>query len=155
MHCCVCKCAAYRSPQLRLRRTHTSIHHCAPIVTRPPLPAVAVEAPHVRAAACSCLAFLASHPLSARGDECMTGPFRRRLLAAGAFSALLRSALIAQAALAESFPGEEPPADNPNQIVMQAAAVGLMHLCTQVGHCFRQRCCRCCCCRWQGRACLL
>lgn len=94
------------------------------------------EAPHVRAAACTALAFLASHPLSARGDECMTGPYRERLLATGAFTALLRSALIAQAALADS--GEVIQEDgpiallNPNQIVMQAAAVGLMHLCTMV-----------------------
>jgi hypothetical protein len=51
----------------------------------------------------------------------------------GAFPALLRSALIAQAALAEA--GEAAAADfqDPNKIVMQAAAVGLMHLCTMVG----------------------
>ncbi len=90
----------------------------------------------MRAAACTALAFLASHPLSARGDECMAGPYRERLLAPGAFTALLRSALIAQAALADS--GEVIQEDgpiallNPNHIVMQAAAVGLMHLCTMV-----------------------
>jgi hypothetical protein len=37
----------------------------------------------VRAAACICLAFLASHPLDAKGNECMSGPHRGRLLAAG------------------------------------------------------------------------
>ncbi len=101
----------------------------------------------MRAAACTTLAFLASHPMDARGDECMTGPYRQRLLATGAFTALLRSALIAQAALTDA--GEVVEEDgpialqNPNQIVMQAAAVGLMHLCTMVSPHLHTRCIVC------------
>ena len=34
------------------------------------------HANHVRAAACTCLAFLACHPLGAKGDACLTGPYR-------------------------------------------------------------------------------
>lgn len=38
------------------------------------------HAPDTRAAACTTLAFLACHPLGARGDDCLIGPFRTRLL---------------------------------------------------------------------------
>lgn len=78
------------------------------------------HAPDVRAAACTTLAFLACHPLGARGDACLVGPFRARLLEAGAFGALLRAAL-------GSGAGERCDA-----VIQQTAAVGIMYLSTMV-----------------------
>ncbi|KAK9825957.1 hypothetical protein WJX74_001162 [Apatococcus lobatus] len=48
---------------------------------------------HVRAAAATALAFLACHPMGAKGDDCLTGPHRIDLLQAGAMTALLQAAL--------------------------------------------------------------
>lgn len=78
------------------------------------------HAADVRAAACTTLAFLACHPLGARGDACLVGPFRERLLAAGAFGALLRAALGSNA-------GERC-----DGLIQQTAAVGIMYLATMV-----------------------
>jgi hypothetical protein len=78
------------------------------------------NAPDVRAAACTTLAFLACHPMGARGDACLAGPFRQRLLAAGAFGALLRAALGSSAE------------DHVDPIIQQTAAVGIMMLATMV-----------------------
>jgi hypothetical protein len=75
---------------------------------------------HVRAAASTCLAFLACHPLHATGDDVLTGPFREQLLRLGALGALLRAALASSA-------------DDPcNSIIQQTAAVGIMMLTTMV-----------------------
>jgi hypothetical protein len=79
------------------------------------------HAPDVRAAACTTLAFLACHPLGARGDDCLVGPFRTRLLGAGAFGALLRAALSSSAC------------EHCDPIIQQTAAVGIMYLSTMVG----------------------
>ncbi|KAF8071180.1 hypothetical protein HT031_001262 [Scenedesmus sp. PABB004] len=70
------------------------------------------SAGHVRAAASTCLAFLACHPLGARGDTCLSGPFRDRLLAVGALGALLRAALASSAD------------DHCDAIIQQTAAAG-------------------------------
>lgn len=78
------------------------------------------NAGHVRAAASTCLAFLACHPLGARGDTCLTGPFRSRLLNVGAFGALLKAALASSA---------DDPCD---AIIQQTAAVGIMYMSTMV-----------------------
>ena len=51
------------------------------------------QAGHVKASATAGIAFLAVHPLGAKGDECMNGPHRKALLAMGAFGTLLRAAL--------------------------------------------------------------
>jgi hypothetical protein len=75
---------------------------------------------HVRAAASTCLAFLACHPLGARGDTCLTGPFRSRLLNVGTFGALLKAALASCA---------DDPCD---AIIQQTAAVGIMYMSTMV-----------------------
>lgn len=77
---------------------------------------------HVRAAASTCLAFLSCHPLGASGDACLAGPFRQRLLAVGAFGALLRAALAST--------GDDPC----DAIIQQTAAVGVMYLSTMVRH---------------------
>ena len=74
---------------------------------------------HARAAAATGLAFLACHPLGARGDDCLVGPYRPALLRAGALGGLLRCALRSDA-------GEV------RGIVEQAAAVGVMYLATMV-----------------------
>lgn len=74
----------------------------------------------VRAAASTCLAFLAGHPLGAKGDICLTGPFRQRLLDCGAMGALLKAALASTA---------DDPCD---AIIQQTAAVGIMYLSTMV-----------------------
>ncbi|WIA12059.1 hypothetical protein OEZ85_012136 [Tetradesmus obliquus] len=79
------------------------------------------NAGHVRAAASTCLAFLACHPLGARGDTCLTGPFRSRLLNVGAFGALLKAALASSA---------DDPCD---AIIQQTAAVGIMYMSTMAG----------------------
>jgi hypothetical protein len=79
------------------------------------------HAADVRAAACTALAFLACHPLGARGDACLIGPFRQRLMGAGAFGALLRAALGSCAG------------DHVDPIIQQTAAVGIMYLSTMVG----------------------
>ncbi|KAK9861349.1 hypothetical protein WJX84_011522 [Apatococcus fuscideae] len=47
-----------------------------------------VGAGHVRAAAATALAFLACHPMGAKGDDCLTGPHRIDLLQAYAVTAL-------------------------------------------------------------------
>lgn len=78
------------------------------------------NAGHVRAAASTCLAFLACHPLGAKGDTCLWGPFREKLLSIGTLGALLRAALMSSR-------------DDPcNNIIQQTAAVGIMYLCCQV-----------------------
>lgn len=75
---------------------------------------------HVRAAASTCLAFLACHPLGAKGDTCLWGPFRTKLLEVGALGALLKAALMSSS-------------DDPcNNIIQQTAAVGIMYLTTMV-----------------------
>eukprot|EP00798_Chlamydomonas_sp_ICE-L_P023775 gene23775-9334_t len=51
------------------------------------------RAGHVKAAACAGVAFLTCHPIGAKGDDCMHGPYRTKLLEMGAFGALLRAAL--------------------------------------------------------------
>ncbi|GFH14009.1 uncharacterized protein HaLaN_09982, partial [Haematococcus lacustris] len=51
------------------------------------------RAGHVKASACAGIAFLACHPFGAEGDECMVGPYRKKLLEMGAFGGLLRAAL--------------------------------------------------------------
>lgn len=75
---------------------------------------------HVVAAACTALAFLACHPIGARGEACMTGPHRKQLLDAGAFHALL-SALVR--------PPEDPSCKS---VVEESAAIGVMYLSTMV-----------------------
>lgn len=75
---------------------------------------------HVRAAASTCLAALACHPIGAKGDSCLHGPFREQLLSIGAFGALLKAALACSA-------------DDPcNAIIQQTAAVGIMYMSTMV-----------------------
>jgi hypothetical protein len=74
----------------------------------------------VRAAASTCLAFLACHPLGAKGDTCLWGPFREKLLSVGALGALLKAALMSAS-------------DDPcNNVIQQTAAVGIMYLTTMV-----------------------
>ena len=51
------------------------------------------RAGHVKASACAAVSFLACHPIGAKGDDCMVGPYRTKLLEAGAFGVLLRAAL--------------------------------------------------------------
>lgn len=77
---------------------------------------------HVRAAAATAIAFLACHPIGAKGDECMWGPYRVALLEAGALRVLLEAALA---------PTED---DNCRKVIEKAAAVGVMYLCTVVSH---------------------
>eukprot|EP00879_Flechtneria_rotunda_P023560 GHRR01024925.1.p1 GENE.GHRR01024925.1~~GHRR01024925.1.p1 ORF type:complete len:713 (+),score=291.71 GHRR01024925.1:1579-3717(+) len=79
------------------------------------------NAGHVRAASSTCLAFLACHPIGAKGDDCLTGPFRTRLLQVGAFGALLKAALASSAD--EKY----------DAIIQQTAAVGIMYLSTMAG----------------------
>ncbi|KAL0031473.1 hypothetical protein WJX77_002181 [Trebouxia sp. C0004] len=73
---------------------------------------------HVRAAAATAISFLACHPIGAKGDECMWGPYREALLEAGALRVLLEAALA---------PTED---DNCRKVIEKAAAVGVMYLCT-------------------------
>ncbi|DBA90981.1 TPA: hypothetical protein ACH3X2_004190 [Trebouxia sp. C0005] len=73
---------------------------------------------HVRAAAATAIAFLACHPIGAKGDECMWGPYREALLEAGALRVLLEAALAPTAD------------DNCRRVLEKAAAVGVMYLCT-------------------------
>ncbi len=81
---------------------------------------------HVRAAAATAIAFLACHPIGAKGDDCMWGPYREALLEAGALRVLLEAALA---------PTED---DNCRKVIEKAAAVGVMYLCTVVGSCSLQ-----------------
>ncbi len=74
----------------------------------------------MRAAAATAIAFLACHPIGAKGDECMWGPYREALLEAGALTVLLEAALA---------PTED---DNCRKVIEKAAAVGVMYLCTVV-----------------------
>lgn len=75
---------------------------------------------HVRAAAATAIAFLACHPIGAKGDECMWGPYREALLEAGALRVLLEAALA-------------PTQDEVcRKVIEKAAAVGVMYLCTVV-----------------------
>lgn len=74
----------------------------------------------MRAAAATAIAFLACHPIGAKGDECMWGPYREALLEAGALRVLLEAALA---------PTED---DNCRKVIEKAAAVGVMYLCTVV-----------------------
>ncbi len=82
-----------------------------------------IGAGHVRAAAATAIAFLACHPIGAKGDECMWGPYREALLEAGALRVLLEAALA---------PTED---DNCRKVIEKAAAVGVMYLCTVVSCC--------------------
>lgn len=75
---------------------------------------------HVCAAACTGLAFLACHKIGAKGDDCLTGPFRKKLLDIGAFGGLLTAAL---------HPHEEAQF---RSIIEQSAAIGVMYLSTMV-----------------------
>lgn len=75
---------------------------------------------HVTAAACAALAFLACHPIGAKGDACMTGPHRKQLLDAGAFPSLL---------FALTHPPNDPSCKS---VVEQSAAIGVMYLSTMV-----------------------
>ncbi|GAX83592.1 hypothetical protein CEUSTIGMA_g11017.t1 [Chlamydomonas eustigma] len=79
------------------------------------------RAGEVKASACSGLAFLTCYPLGAKGEACMHGPYRRKLLELGAFGALLRADLVSL---------RNPPCD---AMVHEACAVGLMYLCTEAG----------------------
>lgn len=82
---------------------------------------VGAGAGHVRAAAATAIAFLACHPIGAKGDECMWGPYREALLEAGALRVLLEAALA-------------PTQDEVcRKVIEKAAAVGVMYLCTVVG----------------------
>ncbi|KAL3152291.1 hypothetical protein ABBQ32_001362 [Trebouxia sp. C0010 RCD-2024] len=73
---------------------------------------------HVRAAAATAIAFLACHPIGAKGDECMWGPYREALLEAGALRVLLEAALA-------------PTQDETcRKVIEKAVAVGVMYLCT-------------------------
>jgi hypothetical protein len=77
---------------------------------------------HVRAAASTCLAYLACHTLGAKGDSCLWGPFRTKLLSVGTLGALLKAALMSAS-------------DDPcNNIIQQTAAVGIMYLTTMVSN---------------------
>lgn len=87
-------------------------HFCIPSVC---------AAGHVRAAASTCLAYLACHPVGAKGDGCLWGPFRPKLLSVGTLGALLRAALTSS---------HDDPCNN---IIQQTAAVGIMYLTTMVG----------------------
>lgn len=65
-----------RQPQRKkvcIQITSSSLHHAPAQVEDDPCFS---HAPDVRAAACTTLAFLACHPLGARGDACLVGPFR-------------------------------------------------------------------------------
>ena len=74
----------------------------------------------MRAAAATAIAFLACHPIGAKGDECMWGPYRGALLEAGALRVLLEAALA-------------PTQDEAcRKVIEKAAAVGVMYLCTVV-----------------------
>ena len=74
----------------------------------------------MRAAAATAIAFLACHPIGAKGDECMWGPYRETLLEAGALRVLLEAALA-------------PTQDEVcRKVIEKAAAVGVMYLCTVV-----------------------
>lgn len=75
----------------------------------------------IKAAACTCLAFLTCHPIGARGDDCLTGPYRGKLLQVGAFGSLLKAAL------------SSPAGSRGDDIIQQAAAVGIMYLSTAAG----------------------
>ena len=76
----------------------------------------------MRAAAATAIAFLACHPIGAKGDECMWGPYRVALLEAGALRVLLEAALA-------------PTRDETcRKVIEKAAAVGVMYLCTVVSH---------------------
>ena len=74
----------------------------------------------MRAAAATAIAFLACHPIGAKGDDCMWGPYREVLLQAGALEVLLEAALA---------PTQD---DNCRKVIEKAAAVGIMYLCTVV-----------------------
>lgn len=77
---------------------------------------------HVRAAAATAIAFLACHPIGAKGEECMWGPYREALLEAGSLRVLLEAALA-------------PTQDETcRKVIEKAAAVGVMYLCTVVSH---------------------
>jgi hypothetical protein len=90
------------------------------VATTDPVLCCSCAAGHVRAAASTCLAFLACHPLGAKGDACLWGPFRAKLLSIGALGVLLRAALVSSS-------------DDPcNNIIQQTAAVGIMYLSTMV-----------------------
>ena len=52
------------------------------------------QAGNVKASACAAVAFLSCHPVGAKGDECMVGPYRTKLLEAGAFGVLLRASIV-------------------------------------------------------------
>ncbi|KAJ9524025.1 hypothetical protein QJQ45_022487, partial [Haematococcus lacustris] len=83
------------------------------------------RAGHVKASACAGIAFLACHPFGAEGDECMVGPYRKKLLEMGAFGGLLRAALTSVM---------DPDCDMIVQQVLAglvaAAAIGVMYLST-------------------------
>jgi len=75
---------------------------------------------HVVAAACTGIAFLACHPIGAKGDDCLTGPYRKQLISAGSLNALLAALL-------------HPPNDQScKSIVEETAAIGFMYLSTMV-----------------------
>eukprot|EP00884_Botryococcus_braunii_P001896 jgi/Botrbrau1/11707/Bobra.0195s0036.1 len=75
---------------------------------------------HVRAAAATALSFLSGHPIGACGDDCLTGPHRKSLVAQGAFTALLRAACTADKSQACG------------DIIELASSVGVMYLSTAV-----------------------
>ena len=92
------------------------LRHTRAVLLRLPM----LFAGHVRAAACTCVAFLACHPMGAKGEACLDGPHRSKLLELGAFGALLK------AALASSFDQDS------KGIIQQSAAVGIMYMSTMV-----------------------
>ena len=97
----------------------TDVHAKTACQVRMPIH-VGAGAGHVRAAAATAIAFLACHPIGAKGDECMWGPYRETLLEAGALRVLLEVALA---------PTED---GNCRKVIEKAAAVGVMYLCTVV-----------------------
>ncbi|KAK9816567.1 hypothetical protein WJX72_002063 [[Myrmecia] bisecta] len=76
---------------------------------------------HVKAAAATAVAFLASHPIGAKGNACLTGPHRQALLEEGALAVLLEAALL---------PVEDPMC---SRVIEKATSVGVMYLCTVAG----------------------
>ena len=77
----------------------------------------------IRAAAGGALAFLACHSMDAKGDECLYGPFRLKLIKAGAMEMLLDCVL--------DIPAEDVVS---KEIIDKAASLGIMYLSTMVNY---------------------
>lgn len=103
--------------QLHVRHRNLTCHYQVTLVMMLQCNA---GAGHVRAAAATAIAFLACHPIGAKGDDCMWGPYREVLLQAGALEVLLEAALA---------PTQD---ESCRKVIEKAAAVGIMYLCTVV-----------------------